>query len=128
MGLVFCVIGLNRFFYFIPDPKAPTPEGVVAFAGALMKTGCMFALVMGAQRLTGALLSSSSALCRIGTALSIAIIIGSVLSREESTQAATEVFPFEQTADPFGTDNSRHNLLDFSIMKGSKLESGSIRR
>src|SRR5882724_7328224 len=46
MGLLFFVFGLNGFLNFIPQPKTPMPEGAAAFAGALMKTGYMFPLVM----------------------------------------------------------------------------------
>src|SRR6058998_1069741 len=56
MGLMFFVFGLNGFLHFIPQPKEAMPEGAVAFAGALMKTGYMFPLVSGTQVLVGALL------------------------------------------------------------------------
>jgi uncharacterized membrane protein YphA (DoxX/SURF4 family) len=56
MGLMFFVFGLNGFLHFIPEPKTPMPEGASAFAGALMKTGYMFPLVMGTQLLVGCLL------------------------------------------------------------------------
>lgn len=56
MGLMFLVFGLNGFLNFIPQPKDPMPEGAAAFAGALMKTGYMFPLVMGTQLLVGTLL------------------------------------------------------------------------
>lgn len=56
MGLMFFVFGLNGFLHFIPEPKTPMPEGAVAFAGALMKTGYMFPLVMGTQLIVGTLL------------------------------------------------------------------------
>lgn len=56
MGLIFLVFGLNGFLHFIPQPKTPLPEGAVAFAGALMKTGYMFPLIMGTQTLVGLLL------------------------------------------------------------------------
>src|SRR5262245_30517173 len=56
MGLMFLVFGLNGFLHFIPEPKTPMPEGAGAFAGALMKTGYMFPLVMGTQLLVGVLL------------------------------------------------------------------------
>lgn len=56
MGLMFLVFGLNGFLNFIPQPKTPMPEGAAAFAGALMKTGYMFPLVMGTQLLVGILL------------------------------------------------------------------------
>jgi uncharacterized membrane protein YphA (DoxX/SURF4 family) len=56
MGLAFLVFGLNGFLHFIPEPKTPMPEGAGAFAGALMKTGYMFPLIMGIQLLVGVLL------------------------------------------------------------------------
>ncbi len=56
MGLMFFVFGLNGFLHFIPEPKTPMPEAAGAFAGALMKTGYMFPLVMGTQLLAGVLL------------------------------------------------------------------------
>jgi uncharacterized membrane protein YphA (DoxX/SURF4 family) len=56
MGLMFFVFGLNGFLNFIPPPKAPMPEGAVAFSGALMKTGYMFPFIMGTQLLVGVLL------------------------------------------------------------------------
>jgi len=56
MGLAFVVFGLNGFLNFIPPPKTPMPEGAGAFAGALMKTGYMFPLIMGIQLLVGVLL------------------------------------------------------------------------
>ncbi len=59
MGLMFFVFGLNGFLHFIPQPKAPMPEGAVAFIGALMKTGYMFSLISGTQVIVGALLLSN---------------------------------------------------------------------
>lgn len=56
MGLMFFVFGLNGFLNFIPQPKTPMPEGAMAFAGALMKSGYMMPLVMGTQLLVGILL------------------------------------------------------------------------
>ncbi len=56
MGLGFFIFGLNGFLQFIPQPKTPMPEGAVAFAGALMKTGYMFPLIAGTQLLVGVLL------------------------------------------------------------------------
>jgi uncharacterized membrane protein YphA (DoxX/SURF4 family) len=55
MGLVFFVFGLNGFLHFIPPPKTPMPEGAVAFATALMRTGYMMPLVAGTQLLVGIL-------------------------------------------------------------------------
>jgi hypothetical protein len=56
MGLLFFVFGLNGFLHFIPEPKTPMPEGAVSLAGALMKSGYMFPMVMGTQLLVGVLL------------------------------------------------------------------------
>ena len=56
LGLMFFVFGLNGFLFFIPPPKAPMPEGAMAFAGALMKTGYLFQLLKGTEVLVGALL------------------------------------------------------------------------
>ena len=56
MGLLFFVFGLNGFLQFIPQPKEAMPEGAMAFAGALMKTGYMFPMISGTQVLVGALL------------------------------------------------------------------------
>lgn len=59
MGLTFFVSGLNGFLNFIPQPSKPMPEGVMAFIGALMKTGYMFPLIAGTQVVVGALLLSN---------------------------------------------------------------------
>ena len=56
MGLMFCMFGLNGFLNFIPQPETPMPEGAVAFAGALMKSGFMMPLVMATQLIVGLLL------------------------------------------------------------------------
>src|SRR5438876_4799249 len=56
MGLGFTVFGLNGFLNFIPQPSKPMPEGAVAFAGAMMKTGYLFQMVTGTQLLVGVLL------------------------------------------------------------------------
>jgi uncharacterized membrane protein YphA (DoxX/SURF4 family) len=56
MGLMFLAFGLNGFLHFIPEPKTPMPEGAMGFAGALMKTGYMFPMIMGTQLLVGVLL------------------------------------------------------------------------
>ena len=55
MGLLFTVTGLNGFLRFLPEP-ASMPEGAAAFAGALVKTGYMFPLIMGTQLVVGVLL------------------------------------------------------------------------
>ena len=56
MGLAFFVFGLNGFLNFIPQPETPLPEGAMAFAGALMKTGYMMQLIAVTQLVVGALL------------------------------------------------------------------------
>jgi uncharacterized membrane protein YphA (DoxX/SURF4 family) len=56
MGLSFLVFGLNLFLNFIPPPTKPLPEGAVAFAMALMKTGYMMPLIGSTQVIVGALL------------------------------------------------------------------------
>ena len=49
----------SGFLSFLPQPSTPMPEGAVAFAGALMKTGYLFPLIMGTQVIVGALLLSN---------------------------------------------------------------------
>jgi len=56
MGLLFTVTGLNGFLNFLPQPKAPMPEGAAALAGALLKSGYLFQLVMATQLVSGVLL------------------------------------------------------------------------
>ncbi|WP_257455556.1 DoxX family protein [Archangium lipolyticum] len=56
MGLLFFVFGLNGFLNFVPPPTTPIPEGALAFAGALGKTGYMFPLIKGTEVLVGVLL------------------------------------------------------------------------
>jgi hypothetical protein len=56
MGLMFFVFGLNGFLHFIPQPKAPMPDGVMALMGGFMKSGYMMPLIFGTQTLVGALL------------------------------------------------------------------------
>jgi uncharacterized membrane protein YphA (DoxX/SURF4 family) len=56
MGLMFFVFGLNGFLNFLPQPKTVLPEGAMAFAGALMKTGYMMPLIFTTQLIVGALL------------------------------------------------------------------------
>lgn len=56
MGLLFLVTGLNGFLNFLPQPKDPMPEGAMAFALAMMKTGYLVQLVAGTQLVSGALL------------------------------------------------------------------------
>jgi hypothetical protein len=59
MGLAFFISGLNGFLNFLPQPKTVLPEGAMAFAGALMKTGYMMPLIFGTQLIVGALLLSN---------------------------------------------------------------------
>jgi uncharacterized membrane protein YphA (DoxX/SURF4 family) len=56
LGLMFAVFGLNGFLNFIPAPTTPPPEGAMAFAIALMKTGYMMPLIKGTELLVGVLL------------------------------------------------------------------------
>jgi uncharacterized membrane protein YphA (DoxX/SURF4 family) len=56
MGLMFFVFGLNGFFHFIPQPKEPMPDGVLALMGGFMQSGYMMPLIFGTQTLVGALL------------------------------------------------------------------------
>ena len=56
LGLMFAVFGLNGFLNFIPAPTTPPPEGAMAFAIALMKTGYMMPLIKGTEVLVGVLL------------------------------------------------------------------------
>jgi hypothetical protein len=53
MGLPLLVFGLNGFFNFIPPPPTPLPEGAMAFATALMKTGYMLQLIGATQFIVG---------------------------------------------------------------------------
>jgi len=59
LGFVFVVTGLDGFLHFIPQPTTPIPEGAMAFAGALMKTGYMMPLIKGTELIVGALLLSN---------------------------------------------------------------------
>ena len=59
MGLLFLVTGLDGFLHYIPQPTTPMPEGIVAFAGALMKTGYMMPLIKGTELIVGVLLLSN---------------------------------------------------------------------
>ncbi|HKW31109.1 MAG TPA: DoxX family protein [Verrucomicrobiae bacterium] len=56
MGLMFFVFGLNGFLHFIPQPKEPMPDGVMALMGGFMQSGYMMPLIFGTQTLVGALL------------------------------------------------------------------------
>ena len=56
LGLSLFVFGLNAFLNFIPQPTTPMPEGAMAFAGALAKTGYMMQLIGLTQLIVGAFL------------------------------------------------------------------------
>jgi hypothetical protein len=56
LGLPLVVFGLNLFLNFIPQPKEPMPEAVMAFVGALMKSGYMMPLIGTTQLIVGVLL------------------------------------------------------------------------
>lgn len=55
LGLVFFIVGLNGFFFFLPQPKT-LPQGAVAWMTAMVATGYLFPLVMGTQLICGVLL------------------------------------------------------------------------
>jgi uncharacterized membrane protein YphA (DoxX/SURF4 family) len=59
LGLIFFVFGLNGFLNFIPPPSEPIPDGAMAFAMAIMKTGYIFPLIKGTEVIAGALLLSN---------------------------------------------------------------------
>ena len=56
LGLIFAFFGLNMFLNFLPQPSKPLPEGAVAFAAALVKTGYLYRLAAGTEVVVGALL------------------------------------------------------------------------
>ncbi len=56
LGLPLVIFGLNAFLNFIPQPTTPLPEGAMAFAGALMKTGYMMPLIGITQLVVGVML------------------------------------------------------------------------
>jgi uncharacterized membrane protein YphA (DoxX/SURF4 family) len=56
LGLVFFVFGLNGFLHFIPEPKTPMADGVVAFLGGLTASGYLLPLLATVETLGGALL------------------------------------------------------------------------
>ena len=58
LGLIFFVFGLNGFLNFLPQ-QSNIPEGALAFAGALLKTGYMFPLIKGTEVIAGAFLLSN---------------------------------------------------------------------
>jgi hypothetical protein len=57
-GLAFTVFGLDGFLHFLPQPTTPPPEGAMAFAIALVKSGYMFPLIKGTELVSGLLLLS----------------------------------------------------------------------
>jgi hypothetical protein len=78
IGLAYLVFGLNGFLNFIPQPATPMPEGAIAFAGALMKTGYMMQLIAVTQLVVGALLLSNR-LVPLALALIAPFTVNSVL-------------------------------------------------
>jgi hypothetical protein len=56
LGLPLFVFGLNAFLNFIPPPTTPLPEGAMAFASALVKTGYMMQLIGATHLIVGTLL------------------------------------------------------------------------
>ncbi len=56
LGLVFFVFGLDGFLHFMPQPSTPPPEGAMALAFAMIKSGYLFPLVKGTEVVVGALL------------------------------------------------------------------------
>ncbi len=75
MGLVFAITGLNGFFNFLPQPKAPMPEKAAAFIAALLQSGYMFRLIMGTQVIVGILLLANR-FVPLALALIAPVIIG----------------------------------------------------
>lgn len=55
MALVFLPAGLMYFLNMMPEPKEPPPAAMMDFAGALMKTGYLFALIKGTETVVGLL-------------------------------------------------------------------------
>jgi uncharacterized membrane protein YphA (DoxX/SURF4 family) len=55
MGLTFFIFG-NGFFHFIPQPKEPMPDNVMALMGGFMKSRYMMPLIFGTQTLAGLML------------------------------------------------------------------------
>ncbi|HEU4643885.1 MAG TPA: hypothetical protein VFS44_15655 [Gemmatimonadaceae bacterium] len=58
VGLIFTVMGLNGFFYFLPQP-ATMPEAATAFFGGLARSGYMLPLLSGTEVLVGVLFLSN---------------------------------------------------------------------
>lgn len=59
LGLAFTVTGLDGFLHFLPQPTTPPPEGAMALAIALIKSGYMFPLIKGTELAAGLLLVSN---------------------------------------------------------------------
>ena len=78
MGVPLLVFGLNMFLNFIPQPKTPLPEGAMAFAGALMKSGYMMQL-FGVTFLIVAVLLVSNRFVPLALALFAPFIVNSIL-------------------------------------------------
>lgn len=74
MGLAFAVFGLNGFCNFIPQPKEPMPEAVIAFTKALVDANIM-KIVFCTQLLVGILLLSNR-FVPLALALIAPIIVG----------------------------------------------------
>jgi uncharacterized membrane protein YphA (DoxX/SURF4 family) len=55
MALVFLPAGAMYFLNMMPEPKEPPPQPMMDFAGALMKTGYLFALIKGTEVVAGLL-------------------------------------------------------------------------
>ena len=56
MGLLFLSRAVAFFFNLVPPPKDPRPEGAMAFATAMAKTGFLMQLVKGTELVVGVLL------------------------------------------------------------------------
>lgn len=54
LGLIFFVLGLNKFLQFMPQPPMPGEAG--AFMGALAQTGYFFPVLAASETISGALL------------------------------------------------------------------------
>ena len=59
LGLAFTITGLDGFLHFLPQPTTPPPEGAMALAIALMKSGYMVPLIKGTELAAGLLLLSN---------------------------------------------------------------------
>lgn len=77
LGLPLLVFGLNAFFNFIPQPTTPLPEGAMAFAGALMKSGYMMQLI-GLTHLTVGVLLVTNRFVPLALALFAPFMVNSI--------------------------------------------------